>query len=447
VRRGALAAALFVFSLAVFLVSPLVDTADSTYSMVLSESILHHHSTNLNWFRAPGPVDTAATSAPPLVSSTDTYQLGWLRGRLVYRFPNGSSILSLPFVEIANLAGLSAANPDGSYHKRDEFVIQRVLASLLMATLVVLVLRSSMLLLPAQKGLLIAIAFAFGTQVWSTATRALWGHTWMIFLEGWVVYLLLKYDDRPEALPLVILATLLSWMYFVRATAVAPIACVTLYIWNSQRPQKFLRFAIVGALWFVAFVVYSWLTFGELIPGYYHSHLSFQSYGTSLAANLISPSRGLFVYVPISLFVVYLSIRHYFTLPHRRLAILSLGVISSYLVILGGWPIWWGGHSYGPRYTTDLLPWLVMLAILATAEAKRRQELLSTRLGWQLAFVLITLSIVINARGATSRWCHAWNAVVAVDQHPERVFDWSFPQFAAGLVHPPPYADLSRFHP
>jgi hypothetical protein len=438
--RFVLTAALFVLSLTIFIASPLVDHADSMYSVVLSESILHHFSTHMNWFKPPHRVDTVSTSMQPLTSATDTYQLGWLHGELIYRYPNGTSILSLPFVAVANFAGIHASSDDGVYDKEGEFVIQRLLASLLMAVLVSLVFRTATLLLGWQNSLLIAITFAFGTQAWSTATRALWSHTWLIFLEGWVIHLLLKYDETPGELPVVWLATLLSWMFFVRPTAVVPLVCVTLLVFCSQPWPRSARFATVGALWFGAFIAYSWFTFGEFIPGYYHSsRLDFQHCWISVAANLFSPSRGLFVYVPISGLVLYLSIRHWSTLPHRRLAVLSLGVIIFHVLVLAGQPVWWAGWSYGPRFMTDVLPWLVLLAILATPEVAERKERLSTILGWRLALILVAVSIALNARGALLG--QAWNAQVEVDQHPERVFDWSYPEFTAGFIHPPTYTN------
>src|SRR5690348_8992702 len=132
----ALTAALFALSLGVFIFSPIVDTSDSMYSIVLSESILHHHSTHLNWFQPPEPVAKLSNSTPPLTSATSTYQLGWVRGSLVYCYPNGSSILSLPAVALANWAGISATDEHGHYSKGGEFVIQKFFAAFLMAVLV-----------------------------------------------------------------------------------------------------------------------------------------------------------------------------------------------------------------------------------------------------------------------------------------------------------------------
>ena len=51
--------------------------------------------------------------------------------------------------------------------------------------------------------------------------------------------------------------------------------------------------------------------------------------------------------------------------------------------------------------------------------------------------VLLVLSVAINARGALSWDTALWNPFpVNVDQRPERLWDWSEPQFLAGAIKP-----------
>lgn len=171
--------------------------------------------------------------------------------------------------------------------------------------------------------LFIAGGTAFGTQVWSTASRAMWSHTWLILLGGLVAYSLLRREtDQPRPGP-VILATLLSWMYFTRPTGAIPVLCVTVYLFASCR-REFLTYALTGLAWFVAFVAYSRLTFGKLIPDYYlSSGFDLRGLPTALPAILISPSRGLFIYIPVLVFVFYLLIRYWKTIPFKRLALLG----------------------------------------------------------------------------------------------------------------------------
>jgi hypothetical protein len=438
-----LAALLLVLSFSVYLTSPITETSDAMYSMVLSESILHHFSTHLNWFHPPGSVGDGST--PPIGAANNItgtgglYQIGRIHGNLVYRYPNGSSLLSVPFVALANASGLSAVTPDGRYSKGGEFVIQRLISALLMAILVALVFYTSTVLLDTKVSLLIAVGFAFGTPVWSEATRQLWSHTWLVFLEGLVIYILLSCEERHRPFPAIVVASLLSWMYFARPTGAVSIICVTVFVFIFYR-HAFVRFATTGALWFALFLAYNWETFRELIPGYYRARIDFDHAGLSLASNLISPSRGLFVYVPILSLMIYLLARHWKTVPHHRLAVVSLAAISLHLVVLAGYPCWWGGACYGARLMLDVLPWFTLLAILACAEAADRRPWNSVPMEAALAIVLLVLSIGLNARGATSWDCEMWSWEVDSGRHPERMFDWSYPQFAAGILSHPAYA-------
>jgi hypothetical protein len=342
--------ALFLSTYLVFCVSPIIDASDSMYSMLLSESILRSGSTHLNQFRFPDPVVELRTSTPPYDDPRKprNYQIAKVRGNIVYCYPNGSSILSVPFVALMNVLGVSPVTSDGTFSKAGEVTIQKALAALLMALLTCIVFRTGLLLLSAAPSAIIALGFAFGTQVWSTGTRALWSHTWFLFLGGLAAYHILSAQVERNRIHPVVLATILSWMYFVRPTGAIVIACVSVYILIHDR-RSFISYGTTGAFWLVGFVAYSYLTFGELLPGYYRLGLGTTHFLTGVSANLLSASRGLFIYTPILAFVIYLAIRHWKMLPMRRLATLSFVVITLNLIVTAASPFWWGGYCFGAR--------------------------------------------------------------------------------------------------
>lgn len=433
---------LFIFTLFVFCISPVSVLSDGQYSLVLSDSILRHHSVHLNSYRFPDPIaqdEPCGQQTERDSHLSNEYQLDRIGQDLVYCYPNGSSILSVPFVAITGVAGLRPVSADARYDYGGEARIQRLLAAILMAALSCVVFRSSLLFLDMANSLLVTAATAFGTQVWSTASRTLWSHTWFILLAAWVVYLILRCEhDKSRPQP-VLLATLLSWMYFVRSTGVAPIVCVTIYVLLSHR-REFLSFAAAGAAWFAAFVTYSWFTFGRLIPEYYlNFHGNWSEMPIALAGTLISPSRGLFIFVPTAGFVIYLVTRYRSDLPCTKPTVVALGVIAIQIAIVGSWHFWWGGYSYGPRLMTDLVPWFVLLGILGLAARAARPPGSSHRLETAAGLLLLAISVVMNGRGAISWATFRWNDTVDIDFHPGRAFDWSYPQFMAGLISAPRY--------
>lgn len=435
----------------IFLASPVRQLSDSHYSMLLSQSLLETGTFVLN---DSFPLPLAPSQYPGLTSNVIPYQLEVVDHRIYYFFPPGSSILSVPFVAVMNAMGISTMNADRTYNQNGERLIQTLLAAFLMAALAGLFFFTSRLLLPIRFSVLIALAGALGTQVWSTASRGLWSDTWGISLLGSVVFMLVVQEKRGHFSP-ALMGSVVTWMYFVRPTYSVPILTITIYSLLFHR-EVFIRYAATGTAWFAGFVAYSWYNYGQVLPTYYPaSRLTFYRFWTALAGNLISPSRGLLVFVPVLGFVAFLLVRYFKHLPFPRLVGLALITTAVYLVTISGFQPWWGGHCYGPRYTTGLVPWFVLLGILGTRamlDWRERSASFSPSFGWRLqctvgAF-LVLLSALINARGAVSQATWNWNMVpMDIDWRWGRVWDWRHPQFLGGLVPVPPPREFVHYQP
>lgn len=435
-RDIAVCVLLFAITYSIFILSPVQQPADSLYSMMVSQSILAHGSVALDHYKFP---TLTPVQSKKYHSNSSIYHLDLIDGRVYYYYGPGSSILSVPYVALMNALGIFASSANGTHDPVGEMKIQTGLASLLMAALAVVFFLTSRLFLPISWSVAIAVGGSLGTQVWSTATRALWAHTWMIFLLGFVVLILLAQEAKVSRLKPVVLASLLSWMFFVRPTAIVPIVVVSVYIFVFKR-DLFIHYAATGALWVVLFVIYSWHNFGQLLPNYYQlgAQLNTHSLWFAILGNLVSPSRGIFVFVPTLLFVAYSLIRYWRRLPSQRLVIVSLAVIVLHLVLVSSFPIWWAGFSFGPRFLTDVVPWFVLLAIVGVKAMLDADEQQSVRLSVfrrapiLTGGILLALSVFIHARGATSPATAMWNVrPTSVDEHPERLWDWRDPQFLA----------------
>jgi len=421
--------ALFAVSYSVFILSPVQQPADSLYSMMVSQSLLRHGTFALDDYRFPAlkPVQDKKYT-----SNTSIYHLELIDGHVYYYYGPGNSVLSAPFVALMNALGLDAADATGAHDLTSEMKIQTRLASLLMALLTVLFFLTARLILPLKWSLAVAVFGAFGTQVWSTATRALWAHTWMIFLLGIILLMLVAHETKGTRLRPIVLATLLSWMFFVRPTAIVPIIVITAYTLIYKR-ELFVTYAITGVVWLAVFFAYSYYNFGQLVPNYYRlgNNLSARALSVGLLGNLVSPSRGVLVFVPFLLFVAYLLIR-YRSYVSTRLTILGLAAIVLNWILVSSFPIWWGGFSFGPRLLTDVVPWFVLLTIIALKAALTSPRRTLGRAEFVAGALLLALSIGINGRGAVSEATAYWNVrPQSVDDHPERLWDWRNPQFLA----------------
>jgi hypothetical protein len=422
--------ALFVITFLIFLRSEVRQINDSGYSMLLSQSLIDNRSFTLDAYniqrREPRP-------QKGYVSNGEIYQIELVNGHLYYFFPAGSSILSVPFVVALNWLGISAANPDGTYNGVGETLIEIALASALMAGLTVVIFYTASQILSFWWSVMVAAASALGTQIYSTASRGLWSDTWGIFILGIVIFLLTRAAVKQVHPPPILLATLLAWLYFVRPTFCIAVIAVSVYFFVYHRPA-FIRFAIAGAFWLTVFVGYSRWHYQSLLPSYYRAgRLSFETFWMALAGNLISPARGLLIFVPVLSFVFYLLIRYRRHLAFKRLVALSLPVIAAHVIVVSGFVPWYGGHSFGPRYTTGLVPWFSLLAILGI---KARVTSGATDVSWLrrleafAGIVLLLASVAINYAGATKPRTAIWNLhPVNIDDQPSRIWDWKHPQF------------------
>jgi hypothetical protein len=301
------AAAIFCACLALFIHSPVSYVGDSKYTLLLTQTLLSKHSFMLDDYAGP-PGNLAPSDEHPL--SQRPYQVETSRdGHVYYYLPPGGSVLAAPFLFIGDLLGNGVLRKDGTYDLFREEKDQLFIAALLMAALAVIFYCTSRLVLPPAWSATIALGGALGTQIWSTSTRSLCSQTWACLLLGYAVYLLFAHETGSRRLRPAWLATVLSWAYFVRPTSSIAIIGITIYLLLFHR-RTVLSYAVTGAAWGAGFVLYSLYHFGTILPAYYAaSRLQPETFWQALAGNLISPGRGILIYVPVTLFVVYLVVR------------------------------------------------------------------------------------------------------------------------------------------
>lgn len=426
------AGAIALVALTVFYVSPNLQVFDSNYSMLLSEVILRGHSVDLSRV----PLRNPQADPPSLGRDGYTYHTILEKGRRLYYMPWGGSILALPAVALLNLAGMSALTPTWHFDLAGECEIQKVLAALLMAILTWVIFYTALLEgLPLSWAAVIALGTAFGTQLWSTASRALWEQTWLLLLLGIAILLLVAWQTGRGRFRPIAFATLVAWMYFVRPMAGVPILAISGYVLFTY-PRAFPAYLITGLLWLAGFMACSMYFFGAPIPPYYDETwlFSLSGAGPRIMAVLFSPSRGLFIYLPILIFVLFLTARYWNKLRRETFVLMSAGVIVADLAILSIFLRWWGGWCYGPRLLTETVPFFVLLAILGckaflndtSLSPHGRSAIMSFGIG------ALILSVLMNAPGALSYAAGSWNAQVD-QQHHELLWDWSRAPFLAPL--------------
>jgi hypothetical protein len=232
-------------------------------------------------------------------------------------------------------------------------------------------------------------------------------------------------------------------------TLFAGIGLVGYGLWRDPR-WGMRMLGLVGAT-LLPLVAYNYWYFGSAQGGYAwiqatnrELHFVDSSWSTAvtdgLAGLLVSPSRGLLVYSPVLVFalaaLVWVAVRGPLRLEHFLAGGFVLG-----LLLVSRYSVWWGGHSFGPRYLADFLPLLAVFLLPAMA-CVERSRLLAT------AFVcLLAVSVAVQAIGVLcypSPRAVEWNKTPRdVDATPARLWDWKDSQLVR-LLHngprPPGFA-------
>jgi len=428
---------LFSLVATVYVVSPVRRQTDSRYTVLLSEVLLDH---GVLYFDPVlrEPLDIERHPRHPEADLPASLRRA--DGLLYYFFPPGTSILSAPLVAVARGLSRSTLDEEGRFDKSQDRRLGRIIACFVTTLFILCVYWAARTHLDRRASFCVALGFALATPAWSTASRELWSHDWALVLMGLSGALMLRAETTQARTPAgALLGTLLAWAIIVRPTAALPAFLMGLWLlW--RHPAAGMRYLAAGAGWVAAFVVWSKIGMGSWIPPYFDAGSRLASLPSleALAGNLVSPSRGFFVYVPVALAVAWLVATRWSDLRSKWIALFAAVAILLHWWIISSFPHWWGGHSYGPRLMTDTLPWWAILTILGLDAARRDSG--NARFGGLsrsevvLTATALALSVGMNAAGAISKQSAYWNAIpVGVESQPERLWDWRDPAFLRWL--------------
>ncbi len=433
---------LIVFS-TVFLIhalSPLPLSGDSRWTVLVAESILEHGDTTLDeYFPAVQATDYYGVECVHHGEETFGKAMGPCSDGHVYNwYPVGGPLVAIPFVFTIHRALLlmqpilrPVAERPGmppllkGFFEADliagHAIIESITASFLIAVTSVLLYFFARRDLSSHWAAGLAFVYAFGTSAWSTGSRAMFQHTPSMLLLMATVLLLTK----PNLVGWTGLTA--SFAYVVRPTNALLFAGVALYVLIRHR-ESFLKFCEGAAVVLGCFAAYNLSAFGHLRSSYYSVTPPAPDARllASLAGNLFSPGRGLFIYTPILLFSIGGMVRAWRTRWQRPLPLLWMALILGHWIGISLFTeFWWGGHAYGPRLFLDVVPLFVLFLIPMFQQWQFRRTLAAYSFAAALAFC-----VVIHGRASISPKPQQWNVIPSdVDQHPERVWDWRDPAF------------------
>jgi hypothetical protein len=306
-------------------------------------------------------------------------------------------------------------------------LIAVVTASLLTACAVALVFLALARIVPPGAALITAVGLGAGTNYWPLVSRALSQQETVAFGCALALWAGLRPDRPPTAREAFIGGIGLALAGAARPQVAPMVALMAMWLVLRNR-----RYAVLVAIPIAAAAVMSmgtnWHWFGNVLGGasrlqeqHWANHAVHGSFSRKpwigLAGLLISPSRGLLIFSPI-VAIAALGVRR--GLRRRELGLPWL--LAAALVQLGGYAcytVWWGGHSYGPRFLLDILVPLTPFAAIACADVIARSWPLRIAAGAVLAW-----SVAVAALGAFVYPNDAWNSdPLEVDVHHARLWD------------------------
>ncbi len=106
-----------------------------------------------------------------------------------------------------------------------------------------------------------------------------------------------------------------------------------------------------------------------------------------------------------------------------------LAALVPYFFLLSKYSVWWGGHCFGARYWTDVIPLFAIVLAFGLEWMRTHSRALVA-----LSYLTIAFSIGVHGIGA---FCYpsTWNQLPAnVDLHHERLWDWRDTELSRCLI-------------
>lgn len=299
---------------------------------------------------------------------------------------------------------------------------------------------------------LVAVGLGFGTNLWPLASRSLWQLETVTFGLALALHAWWRPPQEMKARHVWIGAAGLALAGCARLETTPMIAVLlaglVVRLGIRRASPALALVATAGGVLMAA----QWTWFGSVLG----AKMILQSSG--LAAHgvtgtfsaepwygaiglLFSPSRGLLLFSPI----VLIPLLGLPTVWRQRSDAGDRWWTAAALVqyvCYASYSMWWGGHTYGPRYLIDALVPLVPAAAAGMAWVAARR--------WRQAAAVVALvwSVAVAATGAFSYPNDRWNTAPAdVDRHHDRLWDWHDPQIVRAWRRGPSPQNFSLLDP
>ena len=304
-------------------------------------------------------------------------------------------------------------------------------SSIVTAFAVAMIFLTARRVLPLSTALLVALGAGAGTGLWPTASRTLWQHECAIAGLSIAVYALAGATLTRRAAAAAGRGLALATTSRLQLAPAAGMLLLAISARAGLRRAGIAAAPLVVAM--ATLAVFNVSVFGHVLGGLaeleamhplLHARAaSFTPDAAGFAGLLLSPSRGILVYSPIVAIAAF-----GWSAPDaswRSLCRWCAAAAACEFALYGSYSVWWGGHTYGPRYMLDVLPLLVPMAVEGVRRIRWRS------LAAAASAAALAWSIAVSARGAFVYPNDQWNIDPAdVDRAHARLWEWHDSQIA-----------------
>ncbi len=281
--------------------------------------------------------------------------------------------------------------------------------------------------LTTPRAVIVALGLGLGTNLWTGVSQTLWQQETAGLALMCAVFLLEV--ERPSVRHVVAVGVFLGCAGWAR-----PQLAPTIVILMASIP---VRWGVRGAVALIPILAAAaaaiWMNvtwFGHplgAVPAMEALHPAVHGVRSSFAATpwlgaaglLFSPSRGLLVFSPVVAIAaagIGAALGGTWRSPLRWCLV---AVLVQFLVY-SMYSVWWGGHTYGPRYALDVLPVLFPLAVAGLPRVAGSRVLSA------LALLALAWSVAVAAAGAFIYPAERWNSLpTEVDRDHQRLWEWT----------------------
>jgi hypothetical protein len=279
--------------------------------------------------------------------------------------------------------------------------------------------------------LLLTLVYGLASNTWTISSQALWRHGLTELSFALLLWALLRGPARGSS---ALWAGIALGMAAANKPADAVFGLAFFAYFARHHRKNLLAFSAPLMVVGIPVVSYNLYYFGHLLGGYPNVFIPvaqsegvggfFPSVWKGFAGLLVSPNRGLLIYMPWTVFALWGAVRLWKGNAYDwgRYLIPSM---AAFFFLHARFGRWWGGWCFGPRYLTDLLP---LFAFFLIPVWSRVQAAPLLRAALVLATAVAIWIQVVGAFYYPNGW---WDSRPAsVDVHPRRLWDWSDTQIA-----------------